>query len=84
VQNGTNPQRVVVFSLDTAATKIGVEHVIERATATLGVPTHGVMVDDAFYYIANSGWDVVAADGSIQSGATMTESVVMKWKLPGR
>ena len=70
------------FSTDAAVTKILAEQVIERATATLGDPTHGVIVGDTFYYIANSGWDVLNPDGSVKSGATMTEAVVMKWKVP--
>ena len=30
---------------------------------TLGDPTHGVVVGDYFYYIANSGWDVLDEHG---------------------
>jgi hypothetical protein len=81
VQNGASPPRVVLLSMDTDGTKIVAEQVIERATATLGVPTHGVIVDGAFYYIANSGWDALGANGVVESGATLTQSVVMKWKL---
>lgn len=76
VQNGASPQRVVVFATDAAATKMAAESAIERATATLGVPTHGVIVGDAFYYIANSGWD------AMESGAKRTPALVMKWKVP--
>jgi hypothetical protein len=53
---------------------------IERATATLGGPTHGVVVGDTFYYIANSGWDALDPDGSVKPGVTMTASLVMKWR----
>jgi sugar lactone lactonase YvrE len=81
VQNGTSPERVVRFSTDAAVTKVLAEQVIERATATLGDPTHGVVVGDTFYYLANSGWDALDADGSVKSGATMTDAVVMKWKM---
>lgn len=84
VQNGTSPERVVRFSTDAAVTKILAEQVIERATATLGDPTHGVIAGDAFYYIANSGWDALNPDGSVKSGVTMTEAVVMKWSGTAR
>ena len=82
VQNGTSPQRVILFSMNSTATRIVSEQIIERATATLGSPTHGVIVDDAFYYIGNSGWDALGDDGVIAPNATMTESVIMKWKFP--
>jgi hypothetical protein len=82
IQNGASPERVVMFSMSAAATKIVAEQVIERATATLGDPTHGVIVDDMFYYIANSGWDALGDNGLVRAGATLTEAVVMKWKLP--
>ena len=81
VQNGTSPERVVRFSTDAAVTKVLAEQVIERATATLGDPTHGVVVGDTFYYLANSGWDALNADGSVKAGATMSDAVVMKWKM---
>jgi hypothetical protein len=84
VQNGTNPERVVQFSTDSATTGIRAENLIERATPTLGDPTHGVIVGDTFYYIANSGWDALNADGSVKAGVTMTQALVMQWPLPRR
>lgn len=82
VQNGTSPGRVVTFSL--GATTITAEQIVERATATLGDPTHGVIVGDSFYYIANSGWDVLGANGIVKPGAKTSEALIMKWQLPGR
>jgi hypothetical protein len=84
IQNGTNPDRVVQFSTDAATTEIRAENLVERATPTLGDPTHGVIVGDTFYYIANSGWDALNADGSVKSGVAMTQALVMKWPLPRR
>jgi hypothetical protein len=81
IQNGASPERVMLFSIDATGTKIVGEQLIERATETLGDPTHGVMVGDTFYYIANSGWDSLDAEGSAKPGATMTPSLVMKWRL---
>jgi hypothetical protein len=82
VQNGASPARIVLFPLDTAAAKIVAEQVIERATATLGDPTHGVVVGDAFYYIANAGWGALGDNGLVKSGATLSKAVVMQWQLP--
>jgi hypothetical protein len=79
VQNGTEPERVVRFVMAKSG-KVAREEVIERASPTLGDPTHGVMVGGDFYYIANSGWDVLGEDGLVKPGANLTEAVVMKWE----
>jgi hypothetical protein len=81
-QNGTSPARIAVFSMDTAATKIVAEQIIERATPTLGDPTHGVVVGDVFYYIANAGWDALGDNGRVKPGVAPSKAVVMQWKLP--
>lgn len=69
VQNGTSPERVVVFTLDATLTRIESETIIERSTGTLGDPTHGVVIDHEFYYIANSGWDSIDDHGNMKPGA---------------
>jgi sugar lactone lactonase YvrE len=63
IQNGASPQRVVAFALDRSRREIRAETVIERATNTLGDPTHGVFVGDSFFYIANSGWGALDEHG---------------------
>jgi sugar lactone lactonase YvrE len=78
VQNGAHPGRVVFFSLDVKGTSVAAEHILERSTPTLGDPTHGVIVDDTFYYLANSGWNVLDDRGKLKPGMTFTEARVMK------
>jgi hypothetical protein len=80
-QNGTSPERVVRMKLDGALTKVASEEIIERATATLGDPTHGVVVGDQFYYIANSGWDVLDEHGDLKAGAKLSQGLVMRFRL---
>ena len=82
-QNGTSPERVISFGLDAAYTNVLSESIIERATSSLGDPTHGVIVNGTFYYIANSGWDAVGDDGSIKAGSTMTNPRLMRVDLGG-
>ena len=65
VQNGTSPERVTRFVLDPTLRRVVDWSVVERATPGLGDPTHGVVVGDQFYFIANSGWDRFADDGHI-------------------
>jgi hypothetical protein len=81
VQNGTSPERVIRFALDTSGTRIATESVIERASATLGDPTHGVVVGNRFYYIANSGWDALDEHGNLKAGKKMTSAVIMSAAL---
>jgi hypothetical protein len=81
VQNGTSPERVVAFTLDPSFTRIESETIIERSTDTLGDPTHGVVVDNDFYYIANSGWDVVDDQGNLKPGARRSAPRMMRAQL---
>jgi hypothetical protein len=80
-QNGTFPERVIRFRLNSTLTRIESEQIIESATATLGDPTHGVVVGDFFYYIANSGWNKVDEHGDRKAGSSMTPAQVMRFSL---
>jgi hypothetical protein len=80
-QNGTSPERVVRMKLDGSKTRVVSEEVIERATATLGDPTHGVVVGDWFYYIANSGWDALDEHGDVKAGKRLSPGIVMRFRL---
>jgi hypothetical protein len=80
-QNGTSPERVVQFTLTAPKTGVLSEFIIERTTPTLGDPTHGVVVGDYFYYIANSGWDRLDEHGVVKQGKTMTAPGIMCAKL---
>jgi hypothetical protein len=81
VQNGTTPERVVVFKLNRSLSQVVSEVVIERASRTLGDPTHGVIVGTTFYYLANSGWDVIDEQGQLKPGAQFSPARVMKVEL---
>jgi len=78
VQNGTDPERVIQFKLDASASQLRSETVIERSTATLGDPTHAVVVAGTLYYIANSGWDVLTEAGEVDAGKKLTGSLIMR------
>jgi hypothetical protein len=77
VQNGTTPERVVVFTLDAMLTKIESEMIIERS-GTLGDPTHGVIINSSFYYIANSGWDSIDDHGNVKPGTKPSVPRIMR------
>ena len=78
VQNGTSPERVVVFTLDATLTRIESEKIIERSSGTLGDPTHGVVIGNEFYYIANSGWDSIDDHGNMKPGAKPSVPRIMR------
>ncbi len=80
-QNGTSPERVVQFTLDGSRQAIIAEKIIERATMTLGDPTHGVVVGNYFYYIANSGWDALDEHGTVLAGKSLPAPLIMRADL---
>jgi hypothetical protein len=76
VQNGVTPERVVRFPLDLRR-----QELIEANTPNLGEPTHGVFVDDDFYFIANSGWNEYGRDGKKKPGSPPVATEVRKVRL---
>jgi hypothetical protein len=81
VQNGTSPERVVRLGLDSTLRQVVSSEIIERATPTLGDPTHGVLVADRFYYIANSGWSELDDHGDLKPGSKLTPARVMRFQV---
>lgn len=81
IQNGASPRRVVRFRLDPALTTVVSEEIVERATATLGDPTHGVVVGKYFYYLAGTGWSELDAHGDLEPGSTLRPARVMRFQL---
>jgi len=79
-QNGTSPERVVRVQLDSSLTRVVSSEIIERATSTLGDPTHGVFVGNHFYYIANSGWSELDDHGDVKPGSNLTAAHIMRFK----
>ncbi len=75
IQNGTAPERLIRMRLDEGLTRILGWETLEANWDGLGDPTHGVLVGDQFYFIANSGWDVKA-------GGTFTAPSIRRltWK----
>ncbi|HEY1579807.1 MAG TPA: hypothetical protein VGF82_22300 [Terracidiphilus sp.] len=80
-QNGTSPERVIQIKLDPSLTQMTSSSIIERATATLGDPTHGVVVGNSFFYIANSGWSELDDHGDLKPGSRLTSPQIMQFKL---
>jgi hypothetical protein len=80
-QNGTSPERVILLSLDPSLTHITRSRVIEQSTPGFGDPTHGVIVGDDFYYIANSGWSQLDDHGDVKPGSKLTPAHILRYSL---
>jgi hypothetical protein len=83
-QNGTSPERVIRFELDSNLSRIVSEEIIERSRPMLGDPTHGAVVGDFFYYIANSGWSQVDDHGDLKPGAKFTPPSIRRYRISTR
>lgn len=77
IQNGAMPERLVLFEINDEL-QITHERVLDRSTPTLGDPTHGVVTDGEFYYIANSGWNWLDDEGRIRAGAGISPADIKK------
>jgi hypothetical protein len=80
-QNGTYPECVNALQLDKSFTRVISAQIIEKGTATLGDPTHGVIVNGFFYYIANSGWSAIDEHGNLKAGGSLTPAKIMRFAL---
>ncbi len=81
VQNGTTPPRLIRMSLDDSLTRVTQWETVEANWPGLGAPTHGVVVGDQFYFIANSGWDRMNDDGSVKQGAAFEAPQIRQMKI---
>ena len=82
IQNGTNPERLLLLHLNAALTRVtGWEVALTRARG-LGDPTHGAVRGDQFEFIVNSGWDRVNDDGSLSARVGASNPAIWGITLP--
>ena len=81
-QNGSSPERMALFELDSTLTHIISAKVIEQAASPGRDATHGVIVGNKFFFIANSGWAKLDERGKLRDGMKFTKAVVMSYGLP--
>ena len=79
VQNGVNPQRVILISLNRDKTEALATRTLEANHADFFEPTLGVMVENNFYYVANSQWPLVNEKGVLDK-EKLREPVILKLK----
>ena len=71
-QNGVTPNRVIRLSLDPAMSRVTGWSAVARDTLRIPSVTHGVIVGDTLFSIANSGWDAFNDDGTMKPGAALS------------
>ncbi|HEY6825972.1 MAG TPA: hypothetical protein VI259_03880 [Gemmatimonadaceae bacterium] len=64
-QNGVTPNRIIRLTLDPAMTRVTGWRAVARDTLRIPSVTHGVIVGDTLFSIANSGWDSFKDDGTL-------------------
>lgn len=83
VQNGVAPQRVVRLTLNASLDKVERLEVLEANNPVFLEPTLGVLVNDTFYFIANSQWPLVDDNGKLTEDK-LQNPVVLKMNLSAR
>ncbi len=78
VQNGVRPQRVLRLDLNGSGEKIERIEVLESSLPLFDDPTLGVIVGDAFYFIANSHWPQFDAEGNLPPAERLTPPTVLR------
>jgi hypothetical protein len=81
-QNGVSPQRVVRLEIDLAAGTVTGYRVLAQDAELIREPTHGAIRGDDLFFIANSGWDALADDGTLTPGVPLRPGRIMRLRLP--
>ena len=79
IQNGIRPHRVVGLTLADDGVTVASSRVLARNLPDFDEPTLGVVVDDEFYFVANSHWNRFDADGTLPDD--LTGPIILKLQL---
>lgn len=82
VQNGAGPQsRIIKFELNKSMDAVVKATVLESQNPLYNIPTTGTIVDDEFYFIANSQLQNFDSSGAIFPEAKMQPTYILKLNL---
>jgi hypothetical protein len=81
IQNGIRPHRVVRFFLNKNFDGIERAETIEANNPLFNEPTLGALVQNTFYYVANSQWGSFNKDKTIFSLEKLQEPIIMRARL---
>ena len=81
VQNGIKPNRVVRLTLSKDWRAIEKLAVLEANNPLFDEPTLGVVVDNRFYFIANSQWGAIDDNGQLAPAEKLHDPIVLRLSL---
>lgn len=81
IQNGVRPHRVIRWFLNKPMDRVERSEVIEANNPLFDEPTLGVIVNNDFYYIANSQWESVNEKGQLAPQEKLRKPLVLKARL---
>jgi hypothetical protein len=81
VQNGIKPNRVARLKFTKDWRAIEKVDVLEANNPLFDEPTLGVLVEDSFYFIANSQWGAIDEKGQLAPAEKLRDPIVLRIKL---
>ena len=81
VQNGVAPQRVVRLRLTKDLKRVERCEVLEANNPLFDEPTLGALVNDYFYFIANSQWGLVDDKAQLGPAGKLADPIILKIRL---
>jgi tetratricopeptide (TPR) repeat protein len=81
VQNGVSPWRVVRLDLSKDFKRVERLQVAEANNPLFDEPTLGVLVNDSFYFVANSQWGLVDDKGQLGPPDKLADPIILRLKL---
>lgn len=77
LQNGIAPQRIMRIQLSKDKRRPLKVYPIESAHPDFDLPSHGVVVGDKLYYIANSQWRKMDGRGLLKDGESWSDQLIL-------
>jgi len=81
VQNGVEPARVVRLTLSTDGARIDAVRIIDMNQPRVAEPTIGVVVEDVYYYVANSFGGLLRKPNAALADQPLEEPVILELKI---
>ena len=83
-QNGIDPHRVTRYDLDAAGDKVERGEILEINDPRFRDPTLGVVVGDAYYFVANSQWGLFDKESKLPPDDKLVAPLVLRIPLGGK
>lgn len=81
IQNATSPMKVSRYFLNATQTTLTKSEAIDQAHPAFNEPTNGCIVNNDFYYIANSQWGGYTRDNKLKPVEELQDIIILKASL---